>query len=167
MKTSQLTLLLTVATSLVATLGMPQPAQSSQPQKENKSKMNQQQEEVQKVITTMTEAFHKGDIHGVMASYTKDAVVVFERQKPTAGYDAIKQKFEETFSIKPKFEYSGHEVFVAGDTALHIAPWVMHATLPDGTAIQDSGLSVASLRRQADGRWLMTIDDPYGSFLLK
>jgi ketosteroid isomerase-like protein len=27
-------------------------------------------------------------------------------------------------------------------------------------------LSIAVLRRQADGRWLMVIDDPYGDALL-
>ncbi len=138
----------------------------NQPQ-EATMKMNTQQKEVLDSIIRMTEAFHNGDIEGVMASYTDNAVVVFDRETPVSGHDAIKEKFMGAFAIKPRFEYDGHEVFVAGDTALHIAPWVMKATLPDGASIEDRGLSVASLKRQEDGRWLMAIDDPHGSFLQK
>lgn len=127
--------------------------------------MNPTQTQVLDAILAMTDAFHRGDMAGVMGCYTADAVVVFDRQAPVSGHDAIEQKFRQAMALKPRFEYAGHEVFVAGDTALHIAPWVMTATLPDGASVEDRGLSVASLRRQADGRWLMTIDDPHGSFL--
>ena len=42
----------------------------------------------------------------------------------------------------------------------------MRATAPDGTKIQERGLSVAVLRRQPDGQWLMVIDNPHGQHLL-
>lgn len=41
--------------------------------------------------------------------------------------------------------YSGHEVFVAGKTAMHLALCEMTGTAPDGTEIGQSGLSVAVL----------------------
>jgi ketosteroid isomerase-like protein len=37
---------------------------------------------------------------------------------------------------------------------------------PDGQEIKQSGLSVAVLRRQADGGWKMVIDNPHGGRLL-
>jgi len=43
-----------------------------------------------------------------------------------------------------------------------IAPWSMAGTTSDGQEIQQSGLSVAVLRRQADGGWKMVIDNPHG-----
>lgn len=58
------------------------------------------------------------------------------------------------------------EVLLAGDTAIHTAPWSMRATAPDGTPIEQRGLSVAVLRRQRDGSWLMVTDNPYGQRLL-
>jgi ketosteroid isomerase-like protein len=38
----------------------------------------------------------------------------------------------------------------------------MAGTAPDGSAVTASGLSVAVLRRQPEGRWLMVIDHPFG-----
>ena len=65
------------------------------------------------------------------------------------------------------FDYpSGHEVIVNGDIAIHIAPWSMTGRTPDGQDLAQSGLSVAVMRRQADGSWRMVIDNPHGGRLL-
>ena len=42
----------------------------------------------------------------------------------------------------------------------------MKGKTPDGQGIEQSGLSVAILRKQADGEWLMVIDNPHGQHLL-
>lgn len=70
-------------------------------------------------------------------------------------------------AANPEFVYAGHDVIVSGDIAMHIAPWEMTATTPDGQEIAQSGLSVAVLRKQADGGWKMVIDNPHGGQLLK
>jgi ketosteroid isomerase-like protein len=75
--------------------------------------------------------------------------------------------FAEFIAMKPSFTYSGHEVVHAGDLALHISPWRMTRAGSDGAPIEQRGLSLAVLRRQADGRWLMVIDQPYGDALLR
>jgi len=66
----------------------------------------------------------------------------------------------------PVFTYSGHEVFISGDIATHIAPWEMTAKAPDGSKIKQSGLSVATLKKQENGKWLLTFDNPHASFLM-
>jgi ketosteroid isomerase-like protein len=38
----------------------------------------------------------------------------------------------------------------------------MTGVAPDGSAIAGGGLSVAVLRRQAGGKWLIVIDNPFG-----
>ena len=68
--------------------------------------------------------------------------------------------------MKPDVTYSGHEVIIARDIAVHLAPWQLVGKSPDGEDIQQGGLSVAVLRRQEDGSWLMVIDNPYGDRLL-
>jgi len=118
-------------------------------------------------VQRMTHAFHEGDIEGVMSSYEPRATVVFEPGEPVSDPARIRQMFQGMFPMNPRFEYSGHEVYVAGDTATHFAPWSMTAAAPDGSAIAQRGLSVAILRRQADGRWLMVIDNPHGQRLLE
>jgi ketosteroid isomerase-like protein len=65
-----------------------------------------------------------------------------------------------------RFTFLGHDVIHAGDLAVHLTPWQMTGTGPDGSPLSGAGLSVAVLRRQPDGKWLMVIDDPYGDAIL-
>lgn len=136
---------------------------------QNSKTMNNTSEEkkVLQAIEKMTHAFENKDIDAVMACYEKNATIVFEPEKPVSDSTQLRMMFEEMSKLNPKFTYSGHEVFIAGDIATHIAPWQMTATAPDGTTIQQSGLSVAILRKQANGQWLMVIDNPHGQFLMK
>ena len=121
---------------------------------------------VLKAVESMTEAFHNKDIEGVMASYEPTVTVVFEPEQPISDRAVLREMFLNAFMINPKFTYSGHEVFISGDIATHIAPWTMTGAVPDGTEIKQSGLSVAILRKQKSGDWLMVIDNPHGSFLM-
>ncbi len=118
-------------------------------------------------IRNMTAAFMDGDIEGVMASYEEDAAVVFEPGDCVTGLGSIRARFEQAFAMNPRFEYARHDVFVAGDVATHFAPWTMTGSAPDGTAISQSGLSVAVLRRQSEGGWKIVFDNPHGSALLQ
>jgi ketosteroid isomerase-like protein len=117
-------------------------------------------------VDDMTNAFHRGDIDGIMRSYENGAVVVGEPGQPLSGTPALRAMFAGFIGAKARFTFLGHEVIHAEDVALHLTPWRMAGVAPDGAAIAASGLSVAVLRRQPDGRWLMVIDDPYGDALL-
>lgn len=130
-------------------------------------KMNQTQQDVYSTIKNMTDAFHKGDIKRVMNSYEKQATVVFEPNNPATDMGHIRHMFEGAFQVNPTFTYSGHDVIVTGNIALHIAPWHMKGKTPDGAEIAQSGLSVAVLRKQTDGTWRMVIDNPHGQILMQ
>lgn len=117
-------------------------------------------------IDAMTSAFHKGDIDGIMRTYEPGAVVVGEPGTPISGTPALRAMFAGFIAAKAHFTFLGHEVIQAEDVALHLTPWRMAGVGPDGKGVEASGLSVAVLRRQPDGRWLMAIDDPYGDALL-
>ena len=96
-----------------------------------------------------------------------NATVVFEPDKPVSDDAAVREMFRQFASMSPQFEYAGHEVLISGDIAVHFAPWNMKGKAPDGTEIDQGGLSVAVLRRQSDGSWLMVIDNPHGQRLLE
>ncbi len=126
-----------------------------------------EKQQVIAAVERMTAAFHAGNIEGVMASYEEQATIVFEPGVPVTERSAQREWFLQAFTLKPVFTYqSGHEVFVNGDTAVHIAPWLMTGTAPDGTKVEQGGLSIAVLHKQVDGRWLIGIDDPHGQHLL-
>jgi uncharacterized protein (TIGR02246 family) len=128
--------------------------------------MVENQARILSTIDAMTDAFHKGDIDGIMQTYEPGVVVVGEPGRPVSGAPALRAMFAEFIAAKARFTFQGHEVIQADDIALHLTPWRMAGIGPDGQAIEAHGLSVAVLRRQADGRWLMIIDDPYGDALL-
>jgi uncharacterized protein (TIGR02246 family) len=123
-------------------------------------------EPITSTVLDMTDAFHRGDIPAILHTYELGAVVVGAPGKALRGDAALRAMFAEFIALQPVFTYSGHDVVSAGDLALHIAPWQMTGTAPDGSVLEQRGLSVAVLRRQADGRWLLVIDHPFGDSLL-
>ncbi len=131
-----------------------------------KKKMTTAQQNVLEAIEKMTKAFENKDIDTVMACYEPNAVIVFEPESPISDANVLREMFTKMAMINPKFTYSGHEVFITGNIATHIAPWEMTAKAPDGTEIKQSGLSIAVLRKQENGEWLMILDNPHGQFLM-
>ncbi|WP_370979516.1 hypothetical protein [Agaribacterium sp. ZY112] len=130
--------------------------------------MDNEQNKVIDCINNMTSAFHQQHIDQVMANYEEGAAVMFEPRSATSDTTEVQHKFEAAFQIKPQFAYpKGHEVHIANGIALHIAPWIMKGQTPDGTDIEQSGLSVAVLRQQEDNSWRLVLDNPYGSSLLE
>lgn len=129
--------------------------------------MTRDQQDVLAAIETMTSAFQANDIPTVMAAYESSPTVLFEPGVEVTGDALVQQMFSAMAMANPKFTYpAGHDVIVNGDIALHISPWSMTVTGPDGAPIAQTGLSVAVLRKQADGTWRMVIDNPHGGRLL-
>lgn len=124
-------------------------------------------EEVIQTVESMTRSFHEGDLEKVMDHYEQPSTIVFEPGVGVSDPELQRQGFRNFFALSPRFTYGGHEVFVAGNYALHIAPWTMRGTGPGGAAVNQSGLSVAVLVRQNDGTWLLVLDDPFGAQLLQ
>ena len=127
--------------------------------------MNAEQTKVLNTITSMGNSYNARDIDAVMTAYEESAVVLFEPGKPLSGMVNVKAAFEASFVINPRFEFGKHEVSIAGNIALHLTPWAMTGKTPDGHHISQNGLSIAVLRKQADGKWLMVIDNPHGKTL--
>lgn len=129
------------------------------------NKFNEEQKRVYSTIEKMVTSFQNKDIDGVLSTYESNAMVMFEPQIPVQGKDNLRLAFTEFVGFNPQYSFSGHEVYISGDIATHIAPWEMIGRLPDGTQFEQSGLSIAVLRKQADGSWLMIQDNPHGQFL--
>ncbi|MEJ2419295.1 MAG: DUF4440 domain-containing protein [Exilibacterium sp.] len=115
---------------------------------EEEKPMIKEEAKVLETIETMTSAFHRKDMDGVLTSYEDGAAVMFEPGTRVSDPAVLRQMFEGAFQFNPNFNYpKGHEVYISNDIALHIAPWVMKGKAPDGTDIEQGGLSVAVLRK--------------------
>lgn len=128
--------------------------------------MQQQPHPALATVLEMTRRFSAGDIDGVLATYEPDAAVAFEPGQPTSDGTTIRDAFTQMAAAAPRFDYAGHDLIVQGDLALHVAPWTMQATGPQGEPVTARGLSVAVLRRQASGEWRLVIDNPHGQHLM-
>jgi len=132
----------------------------------NEKTRAQEQTEVLSTIETMVSAFEAGNLEEVMATYEPGATIIFEPGNPVSGTRSIEQAFKQAFEMSPKYTFEGYEVFVTGNMAVHFTPWNMSGRMPDGTVIQQKGLSVAVLRKQEDGKWLILFDNPHGQHLM-
>ncbi len=127
----------------------------------------EEQRKVMKTIMKMTSSFAEKDINGVMETYEEESTIIFEPGMPVRDRNTQRELFMGFISMDPEFQYGEHEVFINGDVAIHLTPWSMIGKTPDGTQMKVGGLSIAVLRKQQDGEWLMIFDDPYGSHLLE
>ena len=127
--------------------------------------MSNEGRDVITAVEAMTGAFQRRDIGAIMEVYEHPAAIAFEPGHVVSDRDRIREMFVEWSALEPRFEYSGHDVLVAGDLALHVAPWRMRGTLPDGQSVEREGLSIAVLRRQPEGAWRIVIDNPHGQRL--
>ncbi len=132
--------------------------------KNMENNFNEEQKKVFGTIQQMVSAFEKKDIDGVLETYEDNAIVMFEPQQPVQGKENLRTLFTQFVSMNPKYTFGEHEVYIAENIATHIAPWHMVGSMPDGTKIEQNGLSVATLRKQPDGEWLMIQDNPHGQF---
>lgn len=100
------------------------------------------------------------DVDAALDCYETNASVVMEPGHVARGLDSIRAFTQATLSLPITF---GARMVIEGDAiALHISEWIIR---PVGGA-EISGRTADVLRRQSDGRWLLMIDNPWGTALL-
>jgi uncharacterized protein (TIGR02246 family) len=113
-------------------------------------------------IEQFAEALGRGDLDAVMELYEADAVFAPQPGVVVAGSDAIRVAVGEFLALRPQMTGRIEKVLRAGDTALVQNAWSLEGTAPDGAPVRLGGTSADVVRRQADGSWLVAIDDPWG-----
>jgi ketosteroid isomerase-like protein len=116
------------------------------------------------LVRTLIDARARGDIATAVACYEKTALVIAAPDQRLSGEAAIKQFTVQAIALPLKF---GAREIVEGDgIALHYSAWTM--SLPNGSGGMNelSGRTTDLLRRQPDGRWLISIDNAWGVALL-
>jgi uncharacterized protein (TIGR02246 family) len=122
----------------------------------------------EQTITGLIEAINKGDLQAAMRLYEPNAVFVAEPGKVARGTDEIRKVVEGFISLKPSLRGESQPlVLEAGDTALFCNRWSLVGTTSDGKSLEMGGTSSDVLKRQADGRWLIAIDNPWGTSILR
>lgn len=104
-----------------------------------------------------------GRVDDLVELYESDAIFSPQPGIELRGTAQIREALAEFLVLKPQISYSGDAaVHLTGDVALVANDWTMTATAPDGTTVEDSGLSADVVRRQVNGTWKVLIDQPRG-----
>jgi ketosteroid isomerase-like protein len=82
------------------------------------------------------------------------------------GPAALREALGAFLAMKPVLRVEKTQLVMAGDVALALTRWTLDGVGTDGGAIRMGGESTDVLRRQADGRWLVLLDNPWGVSLL-
>ena len=117
----------------------------------------------QDVITKLVTAMNAQDLKTAMTLFEPGASFVMKPGAVVSGTAGIRQALEGFMALKPTLTIEAQELVQAGDVAQYCARWSMKGTDPSGRPVQLNGRSSSILRRQADGRWLFLVDNPWGT----
>ena len=118
-------------------------------------------------VTELVKAINQGNLEAAVALYEPEATLVAQPGKVATGTKAIREAIAGFIALKPTLMNEAHQIVQAGSIALYCSKWNLKGTAPDGSPVQMRGTSSDVIRRQADGRWLIAIDNPWGPAILE
>ena len=118
------------------------------------------------LFDAVVELRNRGDLAGYLACYEKTATIVPQPEMRGNGYQALEEFLNFFTSLSPTFTVVKREFIGGGEVVLHLSSWTLTGTDREGLPINWSGRTCDVLRKQADGSWLVSIDNPWGTALL-
>ena len=117
-------------------------------------------------VNQLVDAINHADLEGAVALYEKDAVLIAQPGQVARGSAEIKKALAGFIAMKARLQSEAQEIVEAGEIALYVSRWRLDGVDANGRPISMAGESSDILRRQEDGRWLVTLDNPWGALIL-
>jgi ketosteroid isomerase-like protein len=117
-------------------------------------------------VARLTDAVNRGDLDAAAAFYEPEAVLVGQPGTAARGPAPIRETLRGFIGLRPTLTTTASRILEAGDLALYLGRWRLTGIGADGSPVRMGGESADVLRRQSDGRWLIVVDDPWGTALL-
>jgi ketosteroid isomerase-like protein len=108
-----------------------------------------------------TAAFNARDLDALLMLYEEGAALTPQPGVVVSGPAAIREALGGFLGLNGPIAMTTKTIIPAGDLALLHAEWTLKGTGPDGTPIALAARSSEVIRRQPDGTWRYTIDNPY------
>lgn len=118
------------------------------------------------VVNQLIKAINEGNLDAAVACYEAQAIFVVQPGQVATGTKALRDALAGFITMKTTITAETYKIMQTGDLALYTAKWNATGTAPDGAPVKLNGTSSDVLRRQADGRWLIAIDNPFGAAIL-
>jgi uncharacterized protein (TIGR02246 family) len=117
-------------------------------------------------IEALIRALEAGDIDSALACYEDGAAMVVRPGQVARGREPLREALAGFVALRPTMTTETFEVVSGDGLALYLSKWRLAGTAPDGSAVALQGSSTDVVRRQSDGRWLIALDNPWGSAIL-
>ena len=117
-------------------------------------------------VNQLVVALNRQDLDAALALYEPNAVLVAQPGQLSRGSAELRVALGQFIALKPTLRSQAQNIIQLEDVALYVSRWTLQGTDPSGRAVAMSGESSDILRRQKDGRWLIAVDNPWGSQIL-
>jgi uncharacterized protein (TIGR02246 family) len=117
-------------------------------------------------VDRLTAALNRGDLDAALSLYEGNAVLVAQPGQLARGSAEIRAALRRFIDLKPRLTSHAQSIIEIEDVALYTGRWTLQGTDPAGREVSMGGDSTDILRRQDDGRWLIAVDNPWGSQVL-
>ena len=115
------------------------------------------------VYVALVEAHNAGDLDGMVALYDPKAVFVIKPGRVTEGPGELRAALQHGLGFRARLTITPHRFVRSNDMILVLGTFALTGTRPDGTPLDRVSRFTDVLRLQPDGRWLIAIDNPFGS----
>ena len=117
-------------------------------------------------VNRLVEALNKGDLDKALSAYEPGASLIVQPGQVATGTAALRAALSGFIALRPKMTTETHQVIQSGNIAQYLSRWSLKGQGPDGNEVHMSGTSCDILRQQPDGRWLIALDNPWGTAVL-
>lgn len=117
-------------------------------------------------VNELVHAINEANLERALAAYEDDAILVAQPGVTARGTSQVREALSAFIAIKAQLRSETQQVIQNEDVALYISRWSLSGVDPSGKPINMGGESTDVLRRQPDGRWLIVLDNPWGSQIL-
>ncbi|MBB3571596.1 nuclear transport factor 2 family protein [Rhizobium sp. BK491] len=125
--------------------------------------------DLQHVVEAADKAIMAEDFDSLMDFYDEQATLVIRPGLNASGKEQIRKAFlaiANHFNHSLRISQDQMVVIEGADMALVLAEAVLDAAGPDGVPISLARRATYVFRKNAEGKWLCTIDNSYGTDLL-
>jgi uncharacterized protein (TIGR02246 family) len=117
-------------------------------------------------VNQLVRAINAGDLSTAVGLYEPEAVLVVRPGQVARGWAQLHEALAGFVALRATLTSEAQDVLEAGDLALYLGRWTLRGTDPAGKPVTLAGESADILRRHADGRWLIAVDNPWGAQVL-
>ena len=117
-------------------------------------------------VNQLTRSINSGDLATAVQQYEPEAILVVRPGHMARGWAQLHEALAGFVALRATLTSEAQHVLEDGDLALYLGRWSLRGIDPAGAPVVLGGESTDVLRRQKDGRWLIVIDDPWGTRLL-